>query len=238
MTDTEAEKILRGAEYWHYEFELPWGKTVPGKPGWADRVRKRRSHFFQPLVDRGAFKGKLVYDLGCCQGYWSFAAKDAGALYVHGIDASEAFIREAQAAKFMLGKGGCEFSEGDLEDPATWKGLEPREVTLLLGCLYHTTDPIYVLRQAMAITKETLVIDGEVVPGTEAFWKTVKRTSGEPTTVRSGLRSGLRTIPSVAAISALLEEGGFKKIQVLKPGPEMPPDYHAATTVSIIASRT
>lgn len=236
MTQDDARTILMKAKYCHYAFSFPWGNTVPTRPGWAERVEKRRRHFFQPLVDRGAFKGKLVYDLGCCQGYWSFAAKDAGALYVHGIDASETFIREAQAAKFIFGKGGCDFAEGDLEDPETWRILKPREVTLLLGCLYHTTDPIYVLRQAMAVTKETLVIDGEVIPGAEPVWKTVKRTPKEPTTVLSGLPSGLRTIPSVAAITAFLEEDGFK-IEVLKPSQEMPADYHAGTTASIIATR-
>lgn len=239
MTSEEAKDILQSAKYWHYRFTFPWGETVPGKPGWGERVEKRKRHFFKALVDRydGTLEGKLVYDLGCCQGYWSFAAKSAGALYCHGIDASASFVKEAEAAKFILGMGGCEFSQGDLERASCWKGLEPKDITLLLGCLYHTTDPIYVLRKAMKMTRETIVIDGEVVPSHEAIWKTVKRTPGEPTTANSRLKSNLRTIPSVRALLALLQDGGFTKLEVLEPSKEMPEDYHKGTTASIIAVR-
>lgn len=240
MTPDQAREILQKAQYWHYAFKFPWGETVPTRPGWAERVEKRKRYFFQPLLDmyQGSLHGKLVYDLGCCQGYWSFAAKSAGALYCHGIDSSEAFVLEATAAKYVLGMGGCEFSKGNLEDPSCWKGLEKKDITLLLGCLYHNTDPIYVLQKAMEMTKETIVIDGEVVPSRDMIWKTVKRTMGEPTTIRSGLSSNLRTIPSVNALIALLKDGGFKKILLLLPTPDMPPDYHAGTTASIIASRS
>jgi SAM-dependent methyltransferase len=239
MTSEEARTIIDKAEYWHYRFELPWTTTVPGKRGWAERVEKRRHHFFEPLVDhyKGSLHGKLVYDLGCCQGFWSFAAKSAGALYCHGIDACEAFVNEAEAVKYVLGMGGCTFSQGNLETPECWRHLDRRDITLLLGCLYHTTDPIYVLRNAMEKTSETIVFDGEVVPSQDAIWKTVKRTPGEPTTIRSGMQSDLRTIPSVNGIVAILEDGGFKKIKVLEPAFDMPKDYLVSTTASIIASR-
>lgn len=240
MNRAEACEILHKAEYWHYAFDLPWGRTVPGKKGWAKRVELRKKHFFTPLLDRykGALQGKRVLDLGCCQGYWSFAARAARAKHCLGIDSSPAFIREAKAAALVLRVDECSFIQAHLEDDAWWEqvGSGP-EITLLLGTLYHLTDPIYVLRKALALTMETIIIDGEVVPEDSPSFHLRKRTPGEPTTIRSGMTSDLRTIPTITGIRALLEDGGFRKIQVLKPSADMPADYHAGTTASIIASR-
>lgn len=236
MTFDEAREILQKAEYWHYAFQFPWGKTVPTRPGWAERVQKRRRHFFEPLLNRfgGSLAGKSLLDLGCCQGYWTMEARKHGASVV-GIDSSEAFVREAAAAAYILGVEACTFMCAQLEDEDGWTGATP-DITLMLGLHYHLIDPIHVLRNAMKITKEVLVIDGEVLRGEGDRIVFVKRTPGEPTTIRSNVKSNLRTIPSVGALCALLQDGGFK-VEVLKPSPEMPQDYHAGTTVSIIATR-
>jgi len=238
MSPDEARKILEKALYWHYRFEFPWGETVPTRPGWADRVEKRKAHFFQPLLNHfgGSLAGKKVLDLGCCQGYWSMEAARSGAAHVLGLDSSEAFIQEAEAAAYTLGINNCVFMKAHLEDEDGWTGADP-DVTLMLGVHYHLTDPIHVLRKAMKITKEILVIDGEVAVDDKPCFHLRARTKGEPTTIRSNLSSDLRTVPTATALILLLQDGGFKSIEVLKPGPDMPADYHVPTTVSIIASR-
>jgi SAM-dependent methyltransferase len=241
MTSEQASEILRKARYWHYAFKFPWGETVPGKPGWKERREKRHRHFFLPLLEQygGALKGKHVLDLGCCQGYWSFEARKAGAESVLGLDSSLSFVQEAQAAATVLGIDACSFAWAHLEEDAWWEDFPARrEITLFLGTLFHLTDPIYVLRRVMRQTLETIVIDGEVAAGEEPRFHLRKRTPGEPTTVHSGMTSDIRTIGTVSAITALLKDGGFAKVRVLPPSKEMPPDYHAGTTVSIIASRS
>lgn len=238
MSPDEARKILENAQYWHYRFQFPWGETEPTRPGWAERVEKRRQHFFQPLLNRfgGSLEGKRVLDLGCCQGYWSMEASRFGAASVLGIDSSEAFIQEAEAAAYTLGINRCVFIKSHLEDEDGWTGADP-DVTLMLGLHYHLTDPIHVLRRAMKITKEVLVIDGEVAVDDKPCFHLRARTKGEPTTIRSNITSDLRTVPTATALILVLQDGGFKSVEVLKPGPEMPADYHVPTTVSIIASR-
>jgi SAM-dependent methyltransferase len=235
----EARRVIDGALYWHYAFRLPWTTTVPTKPGWGERVEKRRGHFFRALLDGhgGTLAGKNVLDLGCCQGYWSFESRRAGAASVLGIDSSEAFVREAEAVRAVLGVDGCSFARFHLEDDPWWTQVGRREVTLFLGTLYHLTDPVHALRRAMAVTTETLVVDGEVVPERSPSFHLRPRTPGEPTTARSGATSGLRAVPTVAAIVALLRDGGFRSVDVLEPGPAMPPDYLAGTTASVIARR-
>jgi SAM-dependent methyltransferase len=241
MTQDQAREILEKAKYWHYRFKFPWGETVPGKPGWAERREKRHQHFFLPLLKKygGSLKGKHVLDLGCCQGYWSFEAIKAGATAVYGVDSSIDFIREANAAATVLGIEGCRFSWAHLEDHEWWNMEDHGQyhVTLFLGTLFHLTDPIHVLRTAMRATGETIVLDGEVLPGDESRFELRKRTPGEPTTIRSNMTSDLRTVGTVRAFSDLLKDGGFKNVQVLKPAKEMPEDYHKGTTASIIASR-
>lgn len=236
----DAREVLEKARYWHYRFDFPWGATTPSRPGWAERVEKRRRHFFVPLLESygGTLAAKRVFDLGCCQGYWSFECRKAGAETVLGIDSSAAFLEEARAAADVLGVDGCSFLEANLEEDAWWEKVGmPREITLFLGTLYHLTDPIHALRKAMKLTTETLMVDGETILGEAPSLQLRPRTPEEPTTVRSGVTSAIRTVPTASALVWLLKDGGFRSIKVLEPGPNMPQDYQAGTTVSIIATR-
>jgi len=236
----EARSIIEQVQYWHYRFRFPWGDTTPGKPGWAERVEKRRRHFFDPLLEiyGGSFAQKHVLDLGCCQGYWSFLSKNSGAESVFGIDASESFIREAKAVQEILGPGGCAFVKAHLEEDRWWDQVgEQRDITLLLGTLFHLTDPAYVLRRAMRLTRETIVIDGEVLIGDGPKINLIQRTPGEPTTVRSGMTSDIRAVATSEAIRLILKDGGFRTIRQLEPSDEMPADYKDGRTVSFIATR-
>jgi tRNA (mo5U34)-methyltransferase len=237
MTLEEAREIIDKAEYWHYQFHLPWRETLPTKPGWAWRVSRRRGHFFQALLNhyQGDLNGKSVLDLGCCQGYWSFECQKAGAESCLGFDSSPFFTREAQAVAAVLGMNRCTFFEAHLEEDPWWK-IEPREVTLMLGVLYHLTDPIYVLRRAMRLTKETIVIDGEAALGSQPCWHHRTRVMTELTTVRSNITSTLRMIPTISALQALLKDGGIKTIRVLDPK-DMMEEYKLGTTISIVATR-
>lgn len=240
MSLEEAKSITDQVEYWHYKFRFPWGETTPGKNGWAERVEKRRRHFFDPLLELygGSLNHKNVLDLGCCQGYWSLLSKNSGADSVLGIDASESFIREANAVQKILGPGGCSFVKANLEEDAWWDQVgQARDITLLLGTLFHLTDPAYVLRRAMRLTRETIVIDGEVLREDEPRINLIRRTPGEPTTARSGMTSDIRAVASPEAIKWILKDGGFKTIRRLEPHGEMPDDYKDGRTVSFIATR-
>ncbi len=237
LTQDEARAIIDKAEYWHYHFRLPWRETLPTKPGWAWRVERRREYFFQALLNQyqGSLKGKTVLDLGCCQGYWSFESQKAGASSCLGFDSSPFFTQEAQAVATVLGMDRCSFTQAHLEEDPWWK-TQPRDVTLMLGVLYHLTDPVYVLRRAMRLTKETIVIDGEAALGSEPFWHQRARVMTELTTVRSNITSTVRMVPTISALEGLLKDGGFKSIKVLDPK-DMMEEYKVGTTISIVATR-
>lgn len=237
MDPEAAERILRNTEYWHYPFDLPWGRTAPNKVGHDQRHFQRRRHFFAPLLEiyGGSLEGKSVLDLGCCQGFWSFECAKAGAT-VLGIDSSEAFIEEATALQTVLGIDRCEFLLSHLEEEAWWTKTGKRTITLFLGLFYHLTDPVFVLRKAMEKTTETIIVDTEVVPGEEASLVLKSRDLVEPTTRKSNLSSKLRVVPRVAAIMELLKDGGFEP-KLFEPAGDMPGDYLAGNRVSIFARR-
>lgn len=109
LSEAEAERVLRGTEYWHYPFDLPWGDVGASKPGTDDRHEQRKRHFFAPLLVGfgGSLAGKRVLDLGCCQGFWTLEAARSGAAACLGLDSSEAFITELN----RLGRPGCILGE-------------------------------------------------------------------------------------------------------------------------------
>ena len=250
LTEQEAEAILRRVEYWHYPFDLAWGRAVPAKRRHDVRHQQRRVHFFEPLLRSygGSLAGKRVLDLGCCQGFWSFEAARAGATSCLGLDSSEAFVEEARALRTVLRIDNCTFRQAHLEDDPWWQGIEPVEVCLFLGLFYHLTDPVAVLRRAMELTREVIIVDTQVwtqgspratvaPPADAPALILVERNPEEPTTAGSGMTSMLRAVPTRAALLALLKDGGFASAEVLAPRPPMPRDYLAGRRVSIIARR-
>lgn len=238
MTREEAEKILRSVTYWHYSFELPWGRVTATKPGHNERHQMRWNHFFKPLLELygGQLSGKRVLDLGCCQGFWSFEAIKARASYCLGIDSSESFITQAEALRIIYGINGCEFHQAHLEEDRWWEGLEPFHITLFLGLFYHLTDPIFVLRKALRLTLETIIIDTEVVPREESALFLVPRDPQEPTTCQSNLTSMIRVIPTRRALLDLLQDNRFNA-EFLEPRGPLPPEYLRGERISLIARR-
>jgi 2-polyprenyl-3-methyl-5-hydroxy-6-metoxy-1,4-benzoquinol methylase len=239
LSREEAERVLHQTEYWHYPFELPWGRSSASKPGTEERHDQRRRHFFEPLlaVYGGTLDGKRVLDLGCCQGYWTFEAARAGAVHCLGLDSSATFIAEARALRTLFDRGTTEFRLAHLEEERWWEGLEPFDVTLFLGLFYHLLEPIAVLRRAMALTRETIVVDSVAQPRGEPLLALVRRIPEEPSTCGSGPMSNLRVRPTPAALLALLEDGGFTTAEVLPVHGPMPPEYVSGRRVSIIARR-
>jgi tRNA (mo5U34)-methyltransferase len=241
MTIEDATSLLRQVKYWHYPFDLPWGTTLPSRPG-VDPGRHllRKKHFFDQLVSRysGSLKGKTVLDLGCCQGFWSFHASRAGAGRCVGIDSSEAFVSEAQAIALVLGIDNCEFRCRLLETAPWWEEQSRSEITLMLGLFYHLVDPIFVLRRAASLTSETLVVDTQLLPGSGSFLGVAPRDPKEPTTCGSNLESKLRLVPTREALLSLIADTGFDQIECLEPDPRMPPEYLSGERIRVIARRS
>ncbi|HYE75903.1 MAG TPA: DUF1698 domain-containing protein, partial [Blastocatellia bacterium] len=223
MTQQEAEEILRGVQYWHYPFDLPWGKVIPTRAS-PERHLLRRQHLFHPLLELygGSLASKTVLDVGCCQGFWSFAAAEAGAAHSLGIDSSQIFIQEALALREFNGLSNCEFRCAHVEEYETWAGVPNHQITFFFGLFYHLADPIFALRQVMSRTDETILIDTNITNHKEPTLSIVPRDPHELTTRNSNISTPIRIVPSKAALRELLLAGGFTKVDFIKPAKAMP----------------
>lgn len=228
MTPEEAKQIIRAASYWHYPFALPWGERIMPTRAAPSRHPHRVTHLFAPLIEHyaGTLAGKRALDLACCQGFWSFEAARRGAQSCLGIDSSPNFIREAEALGTVFELSNCEFRCAHLEEDLWWMNLSGFDVTFFFGLFYHLADPVFVLRRAMELTKETLIIDTNVTSDRKATLTIVARDPAEPTTARSRLSTSIRVVPSQAALRELLSDGGFTRVEYIKPHRQMPREYH------------
>jgi SAM-dependent methyltransferase len=110
-------------------------------------------------------EGRSFLDVGCMwsvDGALCFAAQDAGAARVTGIDvmaASERF--EAERARR---DPAVRFVQGDLHDPATVAEAGVHDVVWCSGVLYHAPHPVLTLQRLRELTGATLLLATETVP--------------------------------------------------------------------------
>lgn len=133
------------------------------------RLRRRAGQAAPPrqeLIARHA-PGRSFVDVGCMwkvHGALCFAAEDAGASAVTGVDvmaASEPFLREVNRRG-----SNVRFIEGDLHDAATVSAIGPQDVVWCSGVLYHAPHPLLTLERLRELTTGTLLLATETVPET------------------------------------------------------------------------
>lgn len=108
----------------------------------------------------GGLDGRSVLDCACNCGAYLFWAKDAGAGRCRGFDAREHWIEQARFLhRHRAGPGDdMQFEARDLMELPNL-GLEPCDVTIFTGVLYHLADPVRGLQIAADLTKEVLFVD-------------------------------------------------------------------------------
>lgn len=80
-------------------------------------------------------KGKSILDMGCNNGDLLFAAKQAGAKSIVGVDFVESLIQEAQQTSKKLGITESQFIVGDMEVKGTYLTLEPADTVFFMRIL-------------------------------------------------------------------------------------------------------
>ena len=141
------------------------GRTL----GAVARVRARAGSATPPreeLIARHV-GGRSFADVGCMwsvHGALCFAAEDAGAAMVTGVDvmaASERFEAERRRRDSKV-----RFVQGDLHDPATVAEVGRHDVVWCSGLLYHAPHPLLTLERLRELTGQTLLLATETVAET------------------------------------------------------------------------
>ncbi len=120
----------------------------------------------EPLIAQHV-AGRSFVDVGCMwsiHGALCFAAEDAGAASVTGVDVMGA--TERFSAEHARRGSSVRFVQGDLHEPATIAAVGPHDVVWCSGVLYHAPHPLLTLERLRALTSATLLLATETIAET------------------------------------------------------------------------
>jgi protein-L-isoaspartate O-methyltransferase len=160
-------------------------------------------------------RGARVLDIASHDGRWSYAALQAGASHVTGIEGRRHLV--VNARKTMISKGvereRFRFVRGDAHDTLT-AGVGSFDVVMLLGFLYHTLRYTELFAGIRATGARHVIVDTRVAPGDDCAVRLIRNTNRvESMAVKdrfSYKRRSLVGVPDYAAVVHMLKCYGYR----------------------------
>jgi hypothetical protein len=160
-------------------------------------------------------RGARVLDIASHDGRWSYAALQAGATHVTGIEGRRRLV--VNARQTLISKGvereRFRFIRGDAHDTLT-AGVGSFDVVMLLGFLYHTLRYTELFAGIRATGARHVIIDTRVMPGDECVVKLIRNpTRIESMAVKDRFSYRRRTlvgVPDYAAVVHMLKCYGYE----------------------------
>ena len=157
--------------------------------------------------------GKTVLDIGAWDGFFSFEAEGRGGI----VTATDFFCwngyGRASKEGFDIAKTARRSKVKELKCPVESlvdSGLEPFDVVLFLGVLYHATDPLGYLKIVRSLTKGFAIIETHVdlldVPVPACAYYPGAILAGDSTNYFG---------PNELAVHGMCADAGFSKIHTL-----------------------
>ena len=235
MTREETIQQIESLGPWFYPFDLGDGlKTVSSVPAHVTEIFETRREMVAWVASQH-FGPRLAeircLDVGCHEGFYSFAMAELGVRQLTGMDVREENLRKARFAAERLGHAQIEFRAGNLEElsPEAFGG---HELVLFLGVLYHLENPMLCLRNLARVTGELCVIETQVIDEVEGQteWGAREWTrpyqgvlalideSGEfdAGNTETG-HTPVATCPSPRALEFMLKHAGFERVEFVEP---------------------
>jgi tRNA (mo5U34)-methyltransferase len=149
---------------WFHNLHLPGGRrTAPDHPLGdfpAFKWREIAPHLPEDL------RGARALDIGCNAGFYSFELARRGA-DVLAVDVDEHYLRQARWAAGELGlEDGVQLRQAGVYELAELD-LEPFDIVLFLGVLYHLRHPLLALDVVSGLTADVVVVQTLTTPGDE-----------------------------------------------------------------------
>lgn len=160
-------------------------------------------------------RGQTVVDIASHDGRWAFAALEAGAAHVIGIEGRQELIDHATrtfAAKGMPPERYT-FIQGDVHEALLWPEVKG-QVVMCLGFLYHTARYVELMKGIRSTGARDVIVDTRVITGVEGPLVEM-RTEG---TIRQSVaikdRYAMRgrvlsAVPSEDAVVLMLDAAGY-----------------------------
>lgn len=164
MNRSDKLRLVQAVPFWWHTLDLGDGVITPGQTP----VQAQEARLAAVPTD---IRGKTLLDVGCWDGYFSFACERLGA----NVLATDTF----QHTEFVRRKYGIELAPGagfnvarqilaskvDFRQTDLASLLKERfDIVLYLGVLYHTKNPLLALEQLAKLTGEALILESHYIP--------------------------------------------------------------------------
>lgn len=129
--------------------------TIPSR----NRLNSRYAALIATTASR--LNGKRVLDIASHDGRWSFAALNAGASYVIGIEGRQHLVESSRTNmdRYGIGKERYEFVCGDIIEEIAHLQPGSLDVIFCFGFFYHTLFHMYLLSHIMRLNPECMILD-------------------------------------------------------------------------------
>ena len=221
------------AREWFYAYELPDGSVTPTYHGIdIQAIHDTRWRMLEDCLDRrlGADRGDLsALDLASHQGWFAVKLAQSGFGRVQGIDARRAHVEDSSLIADIYGLQGLSFEQGDIH-ALDARALGQFDVVLMMGLLYHLENPVGALRTCRALCRKLCLIETQIVPGMTGWvdyggYQYVRPLKGSfgiidetgDTHGPEASITGICLVPSLEALTWILEKVGFSQVSVLEP---------------------
>lgn len=183
---------------------------------WPDRLNARYEAIIAANASR--FHGARVLDLASHDGRWTFAALEAGAAHVVGIEVRDELIDAANRNMALLGvtPDRYRFEFGDIFERDD-VFCEPFDVVLCLGLLYHTVRHVELIHLIRSTNAPTLILDTRLLDMAGEYSYIQSEAAEHPANGKDdiGVRDGqiLVATPTSGAVRLTLGHFGYTVYQ-------------------------
>jgi ubiquinone/menaquinone biosynthesis C-methylase UbiE len=181
----------------------------------ASRSRLNMRHLGIIEENRDVLAGSRVVDIASHDGRWSYAALEAGASHVTGIEGRRELVRHARSTFRAKGveDDRFDFIQGDVHVKLLRAGLRA-DVVMCLGFLYHTARYVELFKGIRRTRAEHVIIDTRVLQDVEGpmvkFTKEGTRHQAKAIRDRYALGPNvISAVPSEAALIVMLDAAGY-----------------------------
>jgi tRNA (mo5U34)-methyltransferase len=224
MTRTEITERVNRLAPWFHCIDLGDGLVTKSQSAIGEPIEHPRPTWENVKGCVPAdLSGQTVLDVGCNAGFYSIEMKRRGAARVLGLDSQRDLIRQAEFVREVLGLN-IEYARKSVYDLDPF-AMGQFDVTLALGLIYHCKHLVLALEKLFLITRRLLVLETAIYPPEKAPESFEYEEGGERPTLhplayvenRPEAKEAVYNwfLPSTAALTALLKNVGFDKIEVL-----------------------
>lgn len=221
MNDLENVKQQK----WFYTFSLPDGSKTESYLSEGTRgihvTREKALRHYLGQLDKGC---SSAMDIACHEGFFSLILAEYFETTM-GIDKNRDSLEKAIQISRLLGAKKVKFENVSVEN---W-GNDGADFVLCFGLLYHTENPIQILRKIASLAKKAICIETQVLPfqisgriedGSYLGQRDLTGLFGlcmDYSHRKEGGLTDLALIPSRDGLLFLLQQFGFNKIELYQP---------------------